>query len=266
MKTYFIKLIILGILCWLYVRHNQTTASSAFIVDGTQAALGQFPWHVLLRRDAQDELLGAGSIIANKWVLTAAHCVYGRSFVHLEFGTVNLYFDGLIMNSTKFYIYPQYNHRYLTDDIALIELPEELTFDQNINAIELVSSIYVSNDFVNEIGIVTGFGWPSNQANNFSEWLLWGNVEVISNEDCAREFDENIIENTAMCTIGYAGSDITPCKGDSGGALVWENQYGKLVQIGVASFAKVNRCSEFPAAYARVTSFLVYIHNITGLY
>jgi chymotrypsin-like protease len=43
------------------------------IIGGEEAEIGQFPWQVLLRKDS--EMQCGGSLISDRWVLTAAHCV-----------------------------------------------------------------------------------------------------------------------------------------------------------------------------------------------
>ncbi|XP_037809757.1 brachyurin-like [Lucilia sericata] len=266
MAAILLKLTLLGIICrQLYMTTAASNEQSAPIVGGSRAVLGQFPHHVLLRRDEEDQLLCGGSIISEKWVLTAAHCVYNRTFVHMEFGTIDLYVDGVIMNSSKFYIHPEYQPVILMDDVALIELPAPLKFNKKINAIPLVTSKHANNDFVGKLGSVTGFGWPADRADEFSEKLLWGTVQVISNTDCAEKLNEPSIEDSSMCAVPYSGTNMSPCNGDSGGALIWKDEDKKFVQIGIISSSKENHCSEYPVAYARVTSFLDYIHNITGL-
>ncbi|XP_037809800.1 collagenase-like [Lucilia sericata] len=239
---------------------------SEAIISGSRAALGQFPWHVILRRDEEDTLLCGGSIISNKWVLTASHCIYNLSSVLLTFGTIDLFNYENNMTSTKLYTYPDFDAENIINDISLIELPTPLNFTKNIKSIGLVSSIEASNDFVGAEGIIIGFGQTANIAEDSSDVLLWANVEIINITTCAKAYEEESIEDTVMCGIGYNNNaDISPCDGDSGGALVWKNKYNNYVQIGIISFTVKNKCSEYPTGYTKITSYLNYINNITGL-
>ena len=45
------------------------------IINGEQAAEGQFPWQVGL--NVNDFWFCGGSIISEEWILTAGHCVDG---------------------------------------------------------------------------------------------------------------------------------------------------------------------------------------------
>ena len=44
-----------------------------YIINGQWAARGAWPWHVMLRLDGRFQC--GGSLISDRWVLTAAHCV-----------------------------------------------------------------------------------------------------------------------------------------------------------------------------------------------
>jgi len=52
------------------------------IVGGTKVEAGSFPWQVSLWNTRQNKHFCGGSLVAERWVVTAAHCVaIGRSLV-----------------------------------------------------------------------------------------------------------------------------------------------------------------------------------------
>ena len=53
--------------------HNNGGQGGGKIHDGTPATEGEFPYHIALLQDG--EYSCGGSIIDDKWILTAAHCV-----------------------------------------------------------------------------------------------------------------------------------------------------------------------------------------------
>lgn len=48
------------------------------IVGGEAAKRNEWPWQALLMDKKKSQFCG-GSLIANEWVLSAAHCVHGES-------------------------------------------------------------------------------------------------------------------------------------------------------------------------------------------
>lgn len=50
------------------------------VVGGEDAAKGQFPYQISLRM--QNSHICGGSIIGEKWILTAAHCVVDESDIN----------------------------------------------------------------------------------------------------------------------------------------------------------------------------------------
>ncbi|KNC32267.1 hypothetical protein FF38_01821 [Lucilia cuprina] len=264
---------ILGILLLLSMLHIiNVETSSERIISGSKAALGQFPWHVLIKLNAKHPVWSGGSIISENWVLVAAHCISNVGELLLIFGTIERdhYENGINMTSSKFFIHPEYNSVFPNNDIGLIKLPTPLIFTKNIQPIALVTKAEAAaeNNFVGAKAIITGFGQETDDIGSESNVLLWTQLEVISNSRCLELYKnpDAIIEST-LCAIGWNDTNKSPCNADSGGPLIWKNKANNFVQIGIDSFVarSIGCMLKFPAGFTRVSSFLGYIRNITGL-
>ncbi|XP_017469719.1 PREDICTED: brachyurin-like [Rhagoletis zephyria] len=237
------------------------------IISGTPASSGQFPWQVILKLDPQDDLLCGGSIISTIWVLTAAHCTYGQSSMFLMFGTVLFNNpNALNMTATQLYVHPNYNDATLNNDVSLIQLPTALTFSKTIQPIQLVPSSYANFNFIGQIAMIAGFGLTDDENLDFSNNLLYAQVEIINNNNCESVFGANVVISSTLCAQGENGTDMSICSGDSGGPLITTDRTGTWMQIGINSFVAEDMCTEgYPSGYARLTSFLGYISQVTGI-
>jgi len=98
------------------------------IFGGKEAAIGQFPYQAAITVD-DDDFCG-GSLISKKWVLTAAHCV--KRFVQwtVALGAHNIRESSepgrMTLMSKK--AIPHENYSYLQNDVAVIQLPQDVQF------------------------------------------------------------------------------------------------------------------------------------------
>ncbi|XP_015416182.1 PREDICTED: mastin-like, partial [Myotis davidii] len=81
-------------------------------------------------------------------------------------------------------------------------------------------------------------------------------VPIVADEICRQHYG-NVIQDDMLCA-GSQGRGI--CQGDSGGPLVCKWR-GTWVQVGVVSLTQEHCLPNFPGVYARVTSFLPWIHG-----
>lgn len=72
--------------CYVTVCGVTTTKMKPFIVRGTAAKVGDFPWHATLymRRNNKIEFICGASIVRRNVLLTAAHCVFNEDTAEVE--------------------------------------------------------------------------------------------------------------------------------------------------------------------------------------
>ncbi|GFG36602.1 hypothetical protein Cfor_05815 [Coptotermes formosanus] len=233
------------------------------ITNGIVASRGQFPWQVSIITDST--WYCGGSVISNDWVLTAAHC--GGSVYRVRFGANRLNsdeFGALIGQTTESILHSDYDDVNLYNDIALIRISSNIsvTVSDFIRPVKLPCRDPNPPDFDGVTARVSGWGQTSDAVTGVTDVLNYVDLLVITNTQCATVFGSYIISST-LCVSTLGGQ--STCNGDSGGPLVTEID-GAYTQIGVVSFAAAAGCElEYPAGFARVTSYLDWIETNSGI-
>merc|ERR1711921_307 len=225
------------------------------IVGGIEAEEHQWPWQVALFVD--NAWFCGGSLISENYVLTAAHCVDGASYYDIMAGAHNVREPSednrVEITSFNGWYHPQWDPNTLSNDIALIELPSPITFNDYIKP-SCLPSVGDTAD-PNELVTATGWGKPSDNAGGISPVLrMVEDLPIITNSECNAIY--GIVGDGVVCidTTGGKGT----CNGDSGGPLnmkfdVKDGAAGqKWKQIGVVSFGASAGCEVgYPAGFSR---------------
>ncbi|XP_055596059.1 chymotrypsin-2-like [Uranotaenia lowii] len=226
-----------------------------YIVGGQNAASGQFPYQVSLR-SAQNAHFCGGSIVNNRWILSAAHCTIGRTTANTRVvvGTHLLNSGGVMHNAQAIINHPSYNANTLANDISVVHTATVIAFTN------LAQPIGLAANFINTAAGALASGWGQLGANaGIPNNLQWLSTSIITLADCrsrhsvanaARVFDHTV------CTLSPTGQGM--CMGDSGGPLV----HGGLQQ-GVVSWG-IPCGLGAPDVFARVSSFRAWILSHTG--
>nr|ACO14743.1 Collagenase precursor [Caligus clemensi] len=238
------------------------------IIGGQEAAPNQFPWVVAIQMKF---LVGngscTGSIINKKYILTAAHCVEDSKKFTIFAGShdYSLFTETnrQIMKASRGIPHPNFvNNGH--DDIAIIELDEELEFNEFVRPICLPKYSDAVNTFVDEEITSTGWGLIKGQPSpvRVPQLHYVDGLRIIDNSICAQTYGPMVNENL-ICIDSSEHKGI--CNGDSGGPMNYKIGEKKYIQIGVADFVGGSTCDDgMPEGFARVTSYLEWIEEVTG--
>ncbi|XP_054422116.1 plasma kallikrein [Pteronotus mesoamericanus] len=238
-----------------------TTKTTTRIVGGTNSSWGEWPWQVSLqvKLTAQKHVCG-GSIIGDRWVLTAAHCFNGLSYSdiwRIYGGILNL---SEITNETSFsqikeiIIHQNYSISENTHDIALIKLEAPLNYTEFQKPICLPSKEDTNMIYTN--CWVTGWGFTKEKG-EIQNILQKVKIPLITNEECQKRYRDYEITKQMICA-GYKEGGKDACKGDSGGPLVCQhNEIWHLV--GIASWGEGCARKEQPGVYVKVAEYMDWI-------
>lgn len=239
------------------------------IVGGTVAAPGAWPWmadvtmHISTSGGAFVGSCG-GSLIGERWVLTAAHCLtldpaeFGGgsvqvTSVQVRIGASDLALaGGTTLTSTAFFPNPTFNLATTQRDFALIRLPAAI----DAQAIGLPTTADAALWAPGTVATVTGWG-ALTESGQFDSKLRQVEVPIVSAETCGStvyygsEFDP-----ASMLCAGYPEGGRDSCSGDSGGPLVVPAGQDSWLQAGITSWGDGCARPNKPGVYSAVAALL----------
>ncbi|KAG5319674.1 TMPS9 protease, partial [Pseudoatta argentina] len=241
-----------------------TGPSSAQVVGGKEAPVGDYPFIASLQMF--NSHFCAGSIINNKWVLTAGHCANAGSlnFLRVKVGKHNMQKNESTEQTVQVaqaYIHENYKSDVGPYDIALLKLATPLKLTKEIQAIELPPP---ESEPTGEAWLC---GWGSISTGRYPimpDKLQHVKMEFLDLITCHESIERLIgfspVHETNVCT-GPLYDQISACSGDSGGPLI--SRIGqKPVLIGIVSWGIIPCGSAgAPSVYTKVSSFIEWIEK-----
>ncbi|XP_055691008.1 chymotrypsin-2-like [Lutzomyia longipalpis] len=231
-----------------------------YVVNGSDALAAEFPYMVSLRTRSGTHTCGA-TIIANSWLLTAAHCFVSRNpdDYTIQYGTNVISKDGdSVMRIRRIICHDGYddNNQFI-HDIALIELEQPLEFDAFVDSVRLPSA-FVFTQGGQEAQLV-GWGLNATVGGVIQTHLQKVDLETMTDDECRKlHFDK--IHTTNICA-GVKGGGKGQCTGDSGGPLLLNG-----IQVGIVSWS-VKPCTiaPYPGVFTEVSHYIDWIRLHSGL-
>lgn len=270
-----------------------TTASAGpeRVMGGLPASIEEFPWQVALvgaGQNAYDGQFCGGTIIDDRWILTAAHCVVtsgirarAESMVVYS-GSADLRGDGIMTAVSRIYIHPGYlsltNDRVSEHDIALLELEKPIagvpvrlaTPDTDSVLTEAGRNAIITGwgrtdaaepQYSRIFGMLIGDAGPGALSStsgaedlHFPAHLMVASFPLIDNPTCAAAHEEPSMDQSVLCA-GVIQAGVDSCQGDSGGPLMVRQADGEYTQVALVSWGPLCFTGGGYGVYTRVSSY-----------
>nr|XP_037845317.1 transmembrane protease serine 11B [Chlorocebus sabaeus] len=232
------------------------------IVNGKNALLGAWPWQASMQWKGH-HYCGA-SLISSRWLLSAAHCFAKKN--NSKDWTVNF---GIVVNKPymtrkvqNIIFHENYSSPGLHDDIALVQLAEEVSFTKYVRRICLPEAKMKLSE--NDSVVVTGWG-TLNMNGSFPVILQEAFLKIIDNKICNAPYAYSGFVTDTMLCAGFMSGEADACQNDSGGPLAYPDSRNIWHLVGIVSWGDGCGKKNKPGVYTRVTSYHNWIISKTRL-
>lgn len=243
------------------------------IVGGYKINIEDAPHQVSLQQ-GYGHICG-GSIISSKWILTAAHCTNGgtASKFKVRVGSSESAKGGELIQVARIVQHKQFNYSSVDYDYSLLELSQEIQFDDTKKAIKLTEG-----KEENDGSMVKVSGWGNTQSSESRAWLREAEVPLVNQDLCSEKYAKYGGVTPRMICAGFMEGGKDACQGDSGGPLFtkdgelcfWFLEYLIFllflgVLVGVVSWGYGCAKPDFPGVYSRVSVARQWIKENSGV-
>ncbi|KAK7865608.1 hypothetical protein R5R35_012683 [Gryllus longicercus] len=251
---------------------------SLFVVGGQLALEEEFPYMVAIgylrgSNSAGGNLVWGcgGSLISDRYVLTAAHCITDAQRFNLRPAALRMGVNNLtqgpqlptdysVANVT---LHPRHRGDLKYFDLALVrtDRPVSFTARQQPVCLEAPDTRIDARTRL----VAAGWGAVDPEGIDRSDSLKKANLRVVEMEECRTFIQQRRdlprgLDDTMICAAEPQRQADT-CTGDSGGPLAARGPEGDVL-VGVTSFGGRPCASRTPGVYARVKSELSWIESI----
>ncbi|XP_058461893.1 trypsin-4-like [Malaya genurostris] len=240
-------------------RSGRHASSTGRVVGGSETDISKIPFQISFL--SREKPCG-GSLIGDRWVLTAAHCTHTIDVKSLQIRVGSSHFasGGQLIQVKRVLQHPQYNNDIIDYDFSLLELTEAVVLNKTFFAVDLPKQDEPIID--GTLLQISGWGQTRNPL-ECNDVLRVAQVPVVNQEQCKMAYSPNpfdVVTERMLCAGYLIDGGTDTCQGDSGGPLV----AGRKL-IGVTSWG--GECAQpgFPGVYSRVAAVRNWIHKSCGI-
>jgi secreted trypsin-like serine protease len=199
------------------------------IVGGTTAEAGEYPWQVAVLKTQGQSLyfICGGTLMADRRVVTAAHCTSGApSSLKVLVGTQRLSSGGSILNVSSYADHPSYSSSTNRFDAAVLELATS-GIAAGGETLSLIGQEGSANDALWAPGKLLAIsGWGStSEGGSVSDQLREAEVPRVADSTCGQsDHYGSAFDPATMVCAGFDAGGVDTCQGDSGGPLAASTQ------------------------------------------
>ncbi|MCG8669807.1 MAG: serine protease, partial [Pseudomonadales bacterium] len=230
------------------------------IIGGEQSTPNTYSWMVSIQSKDGEHFCGA-SLIADKYVLTAAHCLEDTSPDDIQVVISEYDVSKAEASEEKIAVKKIVSHddweESMDNDIGILELatpstksPVKLASPEEIAALATGSTLKVM-----------GWGNRSTTGEDFPNLLHEVNVPLADHATCKTNYgnvNQEITDNMICAGLPEGGKD--SCQGDSGGPLLFQKD-SQWIQAGIVSFGEGCAEKDYFGVYTNVARYLAWLEE-----
>ena len=248
-------------------RNHAQRVTSAFV-----ARKGDFPWMAQLWFIPHGKLYCGGSILNERWILTATHCIKDKNAKAADLKIQVGDYDRLlpeqeqaVYDVEEVITHPDFDYDTFDNDVALIKVSRPIEFTNYIRPVcmppKKLSKAMLQ---VGTYGTVAGWGKESEESETYPRFLKEITVPVRGQKTCRRSTNFSITAN--MFCAGYEEANKgDACEGDSGAPFVMKHSDGRWYVLGIVSWGEGCDNKDKFGFYTRLHRYTAWVKKYTRL-